>query len=188
MYKTNKNEVETTLKGVKGENIFSRLYMCYDGWVFLDSNKNELKKVSEFSRIIASDKADEVIEKVFGEQKVSYWINKLSSLDIAISKINHMADMRKQNLITMRKKMQINPSYIFTKRENNPSGYVTDMVCTYAIQPKEAKIYNLAVCEKHGNSTLSILKEDLNYRRDNLSILEKKHIINQSWATGFLPG
>ena len=183
IYKSKDKEPEVTSRNTKGKSIFSRFYKCSDNsWIYLDSNKSELTSLDDFRSVNSSDDITQVIQK----NTTAFWIAYFDKVDVACAKVNHMRDIRNNNISAPDGTAKNNSSYSFTRFDNHPSGHIVEMVAPYAIQPMYAKIHEPKPAEKYGNSTHSILS-DLGYSKKEVDDLVDQKVVSYQWSKEYLP-
>jgi len=189
VFESKDKEMEVTSREIKGKDDFSRLYKCSDSsWIYLDSTKEELLGLHiKFSALTETHNPySDIIQKIIIEQGSNYWLEFFDKQDIACARVNHMRDIRDNNLSPLDGTAKNNKSYAFNKISDHPSRHEVCMVAPFAIQPKYANVYELSPAEKYGKSTYEILSK-LGYSDEEMNNMESNKIISQQWSDEYLP-
>jgi crotonobetainyl-CoA:carnitine CoA-transferase CaiB-like acyl-CoA transferase len=173
-----------------GNNVYSQFYKTQNGFVFLDSNKNELAKletVTGLTGIVHSENIADFLTEKFMQGSSENWAQALQYADIAAAQPIGIEKLRELYTRDADGTVGIDRgSYAFSTYDNHPSGHRVTIIDQYAIRPTEAKILAIKPTERFGHSTKAIL-EDFGYSNTEVELMIDRKIVATGWGKEYLP-
>ena len=173
-----------------GNHALSHFYQTSDGWIFLDSNQDELEKLNQIEGlegILHSQDKAEFIKQGLSKAPTAYWVDVFIQADIAAAQPMAIEDLREQNSRIADETVGTDRgSFAFSVYPNHPSGHCITQIDQYAIRPTEANIKAVTPTEAFGHSTREILAE-LDYTKDEIDSLLERKVAGLGWGKEFLP-
>jgi len=181
---------EASGRDALGNNSLSHFYECSDGWIFLDSNRNELSTLDTIEALTGIAQTPDIsgfLLQAFKKAPTAYWIQQLHSADIAAAQPQSIEYLRDKYSRAADGKVDLESgSYAFSIHRDHPSGHSLTQVDHYAIRPSEAKIQAISPAEAFGHSTREILASVAYSNAEIDSMIEQK-IAGTGWGKEFLP-
>lgn len=173
-----------------GNHPLSHFYQTQDKWVFLDTNRSELEKLSNIELlqdITSVDNVAQYLQQQFQLAPVSYWLAQFQQYDIAAAEPLSIEYLRKQYTRPADGRVGTNlGSYAFSKYAEHPSGLTTTVIDHYSIRPTDALIFASNPTQKFGYSTRRILTK-MGLNKSQINQLIANNIASESWSDEFLP-
>ncbi|WP_136681183.1 CoA transferase [Neptunomonas sp. XY-337] len=173
-----------------GNHELSYFYQTADGWIFLDSNTQELPKLAAIEGLAGVESTSDVrsfLTEAFAQASTDYWIDVLHSADIAAATPLSIETLREQYSRIADGSSGIDKgSYAFSIYPDHPSGHCLTQIDHYSIRPTEARIKAVAPTERFGHSTREVLRE-VGYSDNEIDDMIERKIAGLGWGKEFLP-
>ncbi|RVU31005.1 CoA transferase [Neptunomonas marina] len=173
-----------------GNHELSYFYQTADGWIFLDSNTQELPKLAAIEGLAGVESTSDVrsfLTEAFAQASTDYWIDVLHSADIAAATPLSIETLREQYSRIADGSPGIDKgSYAFSIYPDHPSGHCLTQIDHYSIRPTEARIKAVAPTERFGHSTREVLRE-VGYSDNEIDDMIERKIAGLGWGKEFLP-
>ncbi len=181
---------EPSGREVLGNNALSHFYQTSDGWIFLDSNQEELTRLNQIECLEgiedSQDKAS-FIQQCLLKAPTSYWVDMFVKADIAAAEPMAIEDLREQNSRIADDTVGTDKgSFAFSIYPDHPSGHCITQIDQYAIRPTESSIKAVTPTEAFGYSTRAVLTE-LGYQETDINEMLATKVAGLGWGKEFLP-
>ena len=168
----------------------SHFYQTSDGWIFLDSNQEELTRLNQIEGLEgiedSQDKAS-FIQQCLLKAPTSYWVDMFVKADIAAAEPMAIEDLREQNSRIADDTVGTDKgSFAFSIYPDHPSGHCITQIDQYAIRPTESSIKAVTPTEAFGYSTRAVLTE-LGYQETDINEMLATKVAGLGWGKEFLP-
>ena len=183
---------EPSGRNIKGYGPLYRCYQALDGWFFLATQEDSLKRLEDIVELkgsshMVSDELEKFLSNQFKNRKVVYWVDAFVKVDIGAVELGAMAKLREKYLSSA----EIDPhasgsTYQFTRYDNHPSGRRIDIIAPCSIRPKYASLAVTPPAKKYGQETKEILLE-LGYSENDIKEMLEQGIVSESWGEQYLP-
>ncbi|HCP96666.1 CoA transferase [Pseudoalteromonas sp. K222D] len=181
---------EASGREVLGNHPLSHFYKANDGWLFLDSDSNELsvlETVNGLSGITQADSVSDFLSEAFNNDSAESWAKKLRQAGIAAVQPMSIEELRAQYSREADGTMGIDRgSYAFSTYSNHPSGHRVTLIDHYSIRPTEASIFAQPETERYGNSTQAVLAS-VGYSDEKIQSMIDNKEAGTGWGKEFLP-
>ncbi len=174
-----------------GNHALSHFYATTDGWIFLDSNPEELEKLAKIEALegikSATDTAD-FLDTKLKQASTEYWLTVFREQDIAVAQPLSIETLRENYSRIADNTVGIDRgSYAFSIYPDHPSGHRVTQIDHYSIRPDEAAIIAVKPAERFGHSTRAILR-DIGYEKNEIDSMIDRKIASTGWGNKtFLP-
>jgi crotonobetainyl-CoA:carnitine CoA-transferase CaiB-like acyl-CoA transferase len=173
-----------------GNHALSHFYQASDGWIFLDSDRNELQKLETLEPLKGISDAENIaafLTAAFKRHPADYWADLLHQADIAAAVPQSIEFLRDRYSRIADDRVGIDKgSFAFSIYPDHPSGHRVTRIDQYAIRPLEATIKALAPTERFGHSTRNILG-NLGYSEAEIESMVERGIAGLGWGKEYLP-
>jgi len=173
-----------------GNHPLSHFYEANDGWLFIDSDADELATLETIEGLAGVSKADntsDFLSAAFKKDSADNWAQILRNAGIAAAKPLGIENLRDQYTREADGTVGIDRgSYAFSVYNNHPSGHRITLIDHYSIRPAEASIVALAETERFGHSTHTVLT-NIGYSGDEITSMIDNKIASTGWGKEFLP-
>ncbi|NRA53613.1 MAG: CoA transferase [Gammaproteobacteria bacterium] len=173
-----------------GNHALSHFYQASDGWVFIDSDINELavlETVTGLAGISDTTDVSAFLTAAFKNDSADYWTQQLRAVDIAAAKPVGIEALRDQYTRVADGKVGLElGSYAFSVYNNHPSGHRITLIDHYSIRPSEAMIIAQSETERFGHSTEVVLAS-VGYTSTEIQAMLDQDIAGLGWGREFLP-
>jgi crotonobetainyl-CoA:carnitine CoA-transferase CaiB-like acyl-CoA transferase len=180
-------------RGCLGYHALSHFYQCAQGWLFLDSDINEIALLASIEGLSELEQCDDIndikayLEEAFKQKNASDWALLLQNAGIAAANAQSIVQLRERYARIADGTVDLTSgSYAFSTDVNHPSGHDVTRIDHYSIRPTQAKIKAVSASEKFGQSSREILTE-LGYPIDQINSLITNNIVATRWGTEYLP-
>lgn len=181
---------EASGRDVLGNHPLSHFYEAENGWLFIDSDEQELErleKVEGLQGITGARDRQAFLETAFIQASVEYWESTLRAQDIAVAAPNTIETLReKYSRLADGTPGTHLGSYSFSIYPDHPSGHRFTQIDHYSIRPTEASIKAIRSTEKFGHSTREILGS-VGYGADEIDSMIERNVAGLQWGNEFLP-
>jgi len=183
---------EPSGREVLGYHALSHFYKSADGWIYLDSSRQEMDALAKIEGLAGIDEAGDIgefLRHALSKQPSNFWVEKLQAAGIAACAPQSIEALRETYLREGDNSQESGierSSFSFVRHRNHPSGYRVTQIDAYAIRPREAAIIAPSLPERWGHSTRQILSEIGLSAREIDGLIERK-IASLGWAREFLP-
>jgi len=175
-----------------GYHALSHFYATADGWIYLDSSKQEIALLAGVEGLGGIERADDVgafLRQALLAKSADIWVEQLQKVGIAAAKPQAIENLRETYLRkgdNERTSAIPRGSFSFVRHRNHPSGHIVTQIDAYAVRPREAAIISPSLPERWGHSTKQILAE-LGLSEAEVDRLVERGIASLGWAREFLP-
>ena len=181
---------EPSGRGALGNHELSHFYPTREGWIFLDSSREELPKLEQVEGLSGISEAADIsafLTTAFAKAPASYWADRLQSADIAAAVPMSIESLRAQ----YSREADGTPgtqlgSYAFSIFRDHPSGHCITQIDHYAIRPQEAWIRAFTPTERFGHSTRKILAS-VGYSEEEIDSMIDRKVAGLGWGKEYLP-
>jgi crotonobetainyl-CoA:carnitine CoA-transferase CaiB-like acyl-CoA transferase len=173
-----------------GNHPLSHFYKTNDGWIFIDSDQNELsilETVEGLSGISKTNSISDFLIEAFSNNSANNWMQALHNVDIAAVQPMSINELRDKYTREADGTVGIDRgSYAFSTYSNHPSGHRVTLIDHYSIRPTEASIIAQPETERYGNSTKTVLAS-VGYSDEKIQSMIDNKIAGTGWGKEFLP-
>lgn len=173
-----------------GYHELSHFYPTARGWIYLDSNREELTRLDQVEGLEGVAAAEDVrafLTEAFSKAPADYWALNLQRAGIAAAMPMAIEDLRAQ----YSREADGNPgtdlgSFAFSIFRDHPSGHCITQIDHYSIRPAEARIKAITPAERFGHSTRAVLA-GVGYSEQAIDDMIERGIAGFGWGKEFLP-
>jgi crotonobetainyl-CoA:carnitine CoA-transferase CaiB-like acyl-CoA transferase len=181
---------EASGREVLGNDALSHFYQANDGWVYLDSDCDQLailETVDGLSGISQVDCISDFLSDAFSKESAENWAQKLRHAGLPAVQPMSIEELRDQYTREADGTVGIDRgSYAFSTYNNHPSGHRVTLIDHYSIRPTEASILAQPETERFGHSTKTVL-ESIGYSDEKIQSMIDNKIAGTGWGKEFLP-